>query len=66
MRAECKLGRVIQFAELLARVALRTFGAWVGDVAVLVVGVDKPSCALINVAEGGEGEEVQTEEDLDR
>ena len=35
-----------------------------GDVAVLVEGVDKPSCALVNAAEGGEGEKVQTEEDL--
>ena len=26
--AECKLERVIQFAELLARVARRTVGAW--------------------------------------
>lgn len=31
---------------------------------VLVQGVDKPSCALVNAAEGGEGGKVQTEEDL--
>ena len=35
-----------------------------GDVAVLIQGVDKASCALANAAEGGEGGEVHMEEDL--
>ena len=35
-----------------------------GEVLVLVKGVDKPSCALVNAAEGSEGGEVHMEEDL--
>lgn len=34
------------------------------DVVVLVEGVNKPSCALIDAAKGSEGGEVQIQEDL--
>ena len=35
-----------------------------GDVVVLVKGVNKPSCALVDAAKGGEGGDVQIQEGL--